>query len=401
MKRLTLYSVVRLLFALSAIFSIPAKAQEGSLRQLIHQVEQHNPHLSIASSHLEAQKLENLIGLNPDDPKVSVNYLRPNPRLRDSRFDYEITQELAFPSVYVNQKKVANLQNAGLDQEWNAIRQEVVEETLQTWLFWVFLQQQHALLEEKKAQAEKIAEAHENSFKQGNISALERNKARLHAAQVQKEAEFVQIELESAWQSLVKLNGGNSIQQVPLRYPEEWVLPASFEDWYSEVSHHVAAINQLKNEVKVSKARERLAGAMRLPNLQIGFMREQDIEVDFKGVTVGLSIPLWQHQNRSKHAKFQRLAAERELEEESLSFYLQLQKEFAKAKALQSLVSDLQSIPTETTNLNLLLKAFELGQLTLVDYLVEQSMYYEVLQKKIEAEYEYYTIQARLRSWLY
>src|SRR5690606_1603155 len=111
--------------------------------------------------------------------------------------------------------------------------------------------------------------------------------------------------------------------------------------------------------------------------------------------------PLWQHQNRSKHAKFQRLAAERELEEESLSFYLQLQKEFAKAKALQSLVSDLQSIPTETTNLNLLLKAFELGQLTLVDYLVEQSMYYEVLQKKIEAEYEYYTIQARLRSWLY
>lgn len=401
MKKLTIYSVLGLAFAANTLFPISAFAQEGSLRQLIHQIEQHNPRLSIVKSRIEAQKLENLVGLNPEDPKVSVNYLRPNPRLRNSRLDYEISQELAFPTVYVNQKKVAKLKNEGLDEERNVVRQEVVEETLQTWLYWLFLQNQQTLLEQKKVHADKIAQAHENSFHQGMISALERNKARLHAAEAQKEVDFVRIEVESTWKSLVKLNGGNSIQQIPTHYPEDWILPDSFIEWYEGISQYPAVINQLKNEIQVSKAQERLAGAMRLPNLQIGFMREQDIEVDFKGVTVGLSIPLWQHQNRSKHAKLQRLAAERELEDESLSIYLQLQQDFAKAKALQNLITELESIPTETTDPNLLIKAFELGQLSLVDYLVEQSMYYEVLQKKLEAEYEYYATQASLRSWYY
>src|SRR5690606_5145685 len=236
----------------------------------------------------------------------------------------------------------------------------------------------------------------------GKINVLERNKARLHATNANKAVEFNQIELESAWNTLLRLNGGRPFTTaLPEQYPADWLLPASFEDWFAQVTGRSGLLQALSDELEVSRTRESLAKAMKLPNLSVGFMREQDIEVDFRGVTFGLSIPLWQNQHRSKHARLQTLAQESRIFDAQQQFELERQYLFRKAAALKNQSTELQEILRGSKEPILLRKALELGEINLVDYLVEQSMYYELQEKALQAELEYYQVQAEMRKWLF
>lgn len=369
---------------------------------MIAELDRNNTQLQAIQQGIVSEKAGNRVGLNPDDPRVGINYLRPNPRLSDRRLDFEITQELEFPTVYGWRKKVARQQDMVLDQHYLVQRSEIMSLALQTWLEWVYLGEKQQMLRSQQEHADQLATAYQRAFDAGKINVLERNKARLHATNANKAVEFNQIELESAWNTLLRLNGGRPFTTaLPEQYPADWLLPASFEDWFAQVTGRSGLLQALSDELEVSRTQESLAKAMKLPNLSVGFMREQDIEVDFRGVTFGLSIPLWQNQHRSKHARLQTLAQESRIFDAQQQFELEQQHLFRKAAALKNQSTELQEILRESKEPILLRRALELGEINLVDYLVEQSMYYELQEKALQAELEYYQVQAEMRKWLF
>ncbi|HLW51158.1 MAG TPA: TolC family protein [Sphingobacteriaceae bacterium] len=374
--------------------------EEAQIKNMIAELERNNTHLQAIQHAVNAEKAGNRIGLNPDDPQIGINYLKPHPRLADHRLDYSITQELEFPTVYGWRKKVAQGKDAVLDQQLLMSRSEVVGLTLQNWLQWVYHREYQQLLKVQSQHATQLAEAYQRAFEAGSISVLDRNKARIHAANLQKSFELQGIELSASWNQLIRLNGGQAFSQLPTHYPD-WVLPISFEVWISEISKKPAALQAMHAQLDVHKDEQRLAAAMRLPHLSVGYMREQDIEVDFRGVTFGLSLPLWQNKNRSKHARLQSQAQESMLIDAQSQFEMEQQHLLQKAQLLQKHSLELRQLLNDSTEPALLQKALELGEITLVEYLVEQSLYYELNEKLLNTELDYYQTLAQMWQWLY
>jgi len=374
--------------------------EEAQIKNMIAELERNNTHLQAIHHAVNAEKAGNRIGLTPDDPQVGVNYLKPHPRLADHRLDYSITQELEFPTVYGWRKKVAQAKDAVLDQEVLMSRSELVGMVLQNWLLWVYHREYQQLLKAQSQHATQLAGAYQRAFEAGSIGVLDRNKARIHAANLQKSFELHGIELSWSWNQLIRLNGGQAFSQLPTHYPD-WGVPISFEVWMADISNKPAALQAMRAQLDVHQDEQRLASAMRLPHLSVGYMREQDIEVDFRGVTFGLSLPLWQNKNRSKHARLQSQAQESMLIDAQSQFEMEQQHLFQKAQSLHKHRLELKKLLTDSTEPTLLQKALELGEITLVEYLVEQSLYFELNEKLLKAELDYYQTLAQMRQWLY
>ncbi|HZH54803.1 MAG TPA: TolC family protein [Sphingobacteriaceae bacterium] len=367
---------------------------------MIDEIERNNTRLQASQESLAAEKAGNRVGIRPADPVVGINYLKPNPRLADHRLDYSVSQELEFPTVYGLRRQVASRQDRVLDQVHGLQRRDLVDEALQTWLDWVYRQENRQVLQLQREHAEQLAEAYQRAFDAGSVSVLERNRARVFAQNAQQAVALNEIELEGSWYELIRLNGGQALAKVPQAYPA-WDLPPSFEQWFSQVSDREAGMHVLEAELEVLRTEQQLATAMGLPNISLGYMREQDIEVDFRGFTLGLSLPLWQNRGRAQHARLKSRAQQSLLEDAGQQFELQQRHLYQKARALHQQLRALRSLLAESQEPQLLRSALDLGQISLLDYFMELGIYYDLQEKLVTAERDYYMTQAAMRVSLY
>lgn len=388
-----------------------APNRDATIAALWSAIDSNNTALKALRWERDARKSENRTGLYPADPTVGISYLRPNPRLSDRRLDFEISQELEFPTVYGHRKRVARLQNQTVEAIYALERKEILHEAVETWLQWRYHTAYADLLRLQNDHAHQISNAYQRAFDAGQINILERNKARINAINTQKDYDLNAVKRQAIFDRLVTLNGGVPLPELVLQSPEnnmrtgsrpfgtafpEWELPASEDLWWNETQAHSLQIDALERKAEVARAQEKLVQAEQLPNLEIGFMREQDIEVDFRGVTFGVSVPLWQHRNRRRQARLQTTAQEHMLLDAAHRFELDQRALFRKAFALKTQLERLQTIRDESTGPDLLRRALDLGEITLVDYLVEQGMYYELMESILQTELEYRLIQAEM-----
>jgi outer membrane protein TolC len=125
-------------------------------------------------------------------------------------------------------------------------------------------------------------------------------------------------------------------------------------------------------------------------------MSEKIVGEHFQGVTVGVSIPLWENKNRIRQAKAQTQAAESMLEDSKIQFFNRLQSLYLKAAALQQSAQKLRQSLTENSNEPFLQKALGAGEISLLNYLLEIEFYYNAVNKVLEVERDFELATAEL-----
>ena len=139
---------------------------------------------------------------------------------------------------------------------------------------------------------------------------------------------------------------------------------------------------------------------MSLPKLQAGYMSESIVGQDFKGLTVGLSIPLWENKNTVKYAKANTVALENMAIDNKVQLYNQLKVLHTKAIELQNSSADYKSKLQSFNNSELLMKALDKGEISLIDYILELSFYYESVNNLLELERDMNKTIAELNQYL-
>jgi len=137
-----------------------------------------------------------------------------------------------------------------------------------------------------------------------------------------------------------------------------------------------------------------------MPKFQAGYMSESLVGQDFKGVTVGLSIPLWENKNTVKYAKANAIALENTASDNKMQLYSHLKVLHTKAISLQNNVSDYQSKLQLFNNSDLLKKALDKGEITLINYILELSIYYESVNNLLILERDMNKTIAELNQYL-
>lgn len=373
-----------ILIIASVLGTISVQAQ-NTCEAVLAQVEANSTRLKALSRQMEAQKLANRTGIFLTNPEVEFNYLWGNPSAIGNRTDFSIKQAFDFPTAYGYRNKIANLEN---NNAWLMYKAERINLLLSAKEVCIRLTYFNALKNQYEARllnARQIAESYRKKSENGSANAIELNKTELNLTTVTNEMVQIEVERQALLSELRRLNGG-----VDIRFEEAAFAPSAlasdFEVWYMEAEGKSPVLQYVKAEIEVNEKRVKLSRAMGLPKLSAGYMMEKVVGQDFQGLTVGVSIPLWENKNRVKQAKADVKASQAVAEDTRMQFYNQLQSLFVKATALQTSVGSYRSLLLNHNNEVLLKKALDSGEISLLDYLQETQYYYSAIDNLLSAE---------------
>lgn len=389
---------LRILFIALLSISTNILAQ-NSIESILIEIEKNNTMLSAFRKSTDAEIIGNKSGIFLSNPEIEFNYLWGDPSAIGNRKDLKIIQAFDFPTAYGYKKEISDLKNIQTELEY----QKQLKETLfNARLICTELIYYNALkleLNKRLKHAQNIANSMKIKFDSGETNILEYNKSKLFLLNIDKKLKSVEIEQSVLLNDLKILNGGNALEFSESEFVLQTITP-DFNDWYQQAEDNNPVLSWLNQELSISQTNEKLNSAMSLPKFQTGYMSENVVGEKFQGITVGLSIPFMENKNKVKYAKAKSEALESIIYDNKLQFYNQLKSLHSKAASLQNEIKDYEQVLDSVNSSELLNKALEGGEITLINYFLEQSIYYESVNQLLDMKKEYFIVNAQLNKYV-
>lgn len=370
---------------------------QNQMQVLLQSIEQNNTQLKALRELSEAEKLENKTGNNLTNPEVEVTHMpKVNGNLASTGI--EATQSFDFPTAYKYRGETIKLENQRVDLAYDIRRREVLQEARLLAVNYIYRKKLLTLLEDRGQYAKELYMAYEEMFEKGDINILERNKTKLYLLEIEKDIKQAGVEVASIEGDLERLNGGEPLS-VSLNEYDDYQLPIDFETWFSDIKMNNPTLQLADKNIEVSKKQEQLARSLNLPKLTAGYVGDLVKNENRHGFLVSVSVPLWEGRNTVKSKKAQTLAMEYEKEDVEYQYKKELRVNYAKALNTRDMLKEYREVVDYTTNFQLLKKAFDMGQLNLIEYLQELLIFHEVVDNYLDAEKDYHLILCELKQW--
>jgi len=371
---------------------------QNNIDSVLAQIERNNTTLSALEKRAEANALGNKTGIYLQNPEAEFNYLWGN-NVIGNRTDFSVKQSFDFPTAYKFKNQISDIKNEQVAFEYQKQRKSLLFETRVICYNLIYYNALKLELSNRLNHAESIANSYKSKLDAGETNILEYNKAQLNLLNLSKEMESIDIERKALLGELSRLNAGVPIEFTASDF-QTTTISIDFEQWYQQAELSNPLLNWLKKEIEITEKQVSLSKAMSLPKLQAGYMSESVVGQDFKGLTVGLSIPLWENKNTVKYAKANTLALESMATDNKVQLYNQLKVLHTKAIELQNSSSDYQLKLQSLNNSELLKKALDKGEISLIDYIIELSIYYESVNNLLGLKRDMNITVAELNQYL-
>ena len=371
---------------------------QNNIENVLLEIEKNNTTISALKEKAEANKLGNKTGIYLQNPEVEFNYLWGND-ITGNRTDFSIKQAFDFPTAYKYKNQISEIKNEQIELDYQKQRKELLLESRLICYDLIYTNALHTELSKRLSHAEKLATSYKAKLDAGETNILEYNKAQLNLLNLSKELESLNVEKEALQGELSRLNGGVQVTLSDSEFRTS-EIPLDFEQWYLQAEQSNPLFNWLKKEIELNQKHVSLNKSMSLPKLQAGYMSESVVGQEFKGVTVGVSIPLWENKNTVKYASANTLAMENAINDNKVQLYNHLKVLHAKAIGLQKNISDYKENLKRYNNSELVAKALDKGEISVIEYMLELSIYYESVNKVLQSELEMNKTIAELNKYL-
>jgi outer membrane protein TolC len=376
--------------------NIPLFAQ-NNINTVLTLIEENNTTLKSLRESAEAQKLENKTGITLSNPEVGFNYLWGNPNDIGNRTDFSVMQTFDIPTVTRMKSKLANGRNDLVEWQYKSDRMNVLLEAKQYCIELIYYNALKKELGIRLQHAEIIAAGYKERMDKGDANILEYNKVKLNLFTIQGEISRIEVERNTLLSQLKRLNRGIDISLEDSQYnqPE---FPLNFDEWYVQAEEKNPVLAYVKQEIEISKRQVSLSKAMGLPTFSAGYMSEKVVGQHYQGISLGISIPLWENKNRVKQAKAAVRAAESRETDTKQQFYGQLRIFYNRALGLKTTADNYRKSLVNVNSTDLLKKALDAGEISLLDYILEMGLYYDTVNQTLEAERDYQKAFAELSA---
>lgn len=388
----------RFIFIILPFVLVVASYSQNGIEQVLSSIERNNTTLKALREQANAQKIGNKTMLNLENPEVEFERQWGNARAESNKYDLSLKQSFDFPTAYHYRSQLVNQLNRQADLNYQQQRKEILQ---QVRIFCVELVYQLSVkgqLEQRVKDARELNAGYETKFEKGDIDIIERNKTKINLLNTEKALQMNGVEITTLYSELQRMNGGLPLDGILKSY-DDYLLPVSFDEWFERAKTNNPLIQLNEQQIESSRKEERLTRAMNLPKITAGYVNAYEGGGRFNGFTVGVSIPLWGGHNTVKQKKAQTYALQVQSEDNTVQFRNTLRNQYEKAHSLEVLLDEYKSTLENTNNQYLLNKAFEKGQLSLITYLQELTVYYETLDKYLEMQRDYQLAVAELQQW--
>jgi outer membrane protein TolC len=188
--------------------------------------------------------------------------------------------------------------------------------------------------------------------------------------------------------AIASMNGGNAYEIPDTTYPD-LKLPAA--DSISAIAFRVdPEIKVLEAEKKLAAETVRLQRSLWLPQFKVGYGEETVLSDTYRGVQAGITVPLWQNLNTVRQAVLRKQAIEMEYDACRNRIKAALESKTITITALKTNIDRYSNTLEPARNDVLLRTSLETGNISIIDYFQERRFRYEVFNRYLSEECEYY-----------
>lgn len=389
--------------ALSAIafvsMTLVAGAQ-NSAEVVLASVEKNNPELQALRKRTESEKYGFKAERMVEAPEVGFDYLWGSPADIGTRKDISVTQSIDIATISGTKGKIAKSESELSDMQFNVRRQEILLQAKLLYINIIYCNAVGVELERRLERSEKVESVYRDMQVRGETDMIEVNKAHLAYLAQRNALARNKMEAEGFRLELQRLNGGEPLEINDLSYVRTDMLPADFDTWYKEVADRSPEIRAARQNVKVNEAVARGIKMSSCPTITAGYMAELVKGSNFRGLTLGLSIPLWSARSKIRQANLSCEASRLEVKDVEASEYSALRSLYEKASGLKDLSDELAlSLAVSDEAMSMTEKKFNEGEISLMDSIMELSLYYSVVDESLAASKDYDLALAELNAW--
>lgn len=386
---------MKLYIALAAtIYCIPCNAQgdyDGTVRRILD----NNIQLKASSALTTAQTLDHSDSNALPNPEVGFSHLWGDNNA-GNKLQLDINQSFEWPGLYAARRRAAisataaaNAETAGM-----ALDLRIKAETLLNEL--VYVRQQLAATRELEASYAKLSEAMDKGLRGGEITVLDHRKMQIESYKLDNTITTLRMreqqltsELQALSQVTLDLDGIDAYPPRRLSNPDEYL---------SNVSKDPEILIQ-ESYASMEEDNARVAAMSRYPAFTVGYQHQTEMGERFNGITLGMTLPFFQHRNARKSALIRKDAAEQSARAISDSKADEVRGLIRELEIARKNITDYDRVFGDNQYLPLLLKAYEGGQIDVIGYISEVRYYMEATQSKLEADYNYNMLLTNLTRY--
>jgi len=377
------------------LFSFVAVAQSPSTMDALQQIEQNNATLKAFSSFLESRKLAQKALNNLPDPQAGAYYLPFGNHASGNYTEFQITQSFEFPTVYSARGNLIDMQEAQSALEYQLKRQEVLLPAVKLLNELIFLAKKEKVEQVRVLHSKKLFDQTNELFELEQAGILELNKAKIAWIQEQFKLDILDADRKKIMLQLQNLNGGTELEFAQNDYLGSLIIDDPESLWQEKMQVD-PELKVLLEQENVAQQRIKLSKSKSLPNLTAGYNYQGVSGANYSGVYGGISIPLWSSRNTVKAAEanydYQKSFTQVQTDVMRTAFLGEYEVYQAMLNKYQEYQSTLQSLGSEA----LLLQAFELGELSFMQYYLELQFYQQAIDSMLEMEKQLNQTKAEL-----
>lgn len=373
---------------------------QNSAEVVLASVEKNNPELQALRKRTESEKYGFKAERMVEASEVGFDYLWGSPADIGTRKDISVTQSIDIATISGTKGKIAKSESELSDMQFNVRRQEILLQAKLLYINIIYCNAVGAELERRLERSEKVESVYRDMQVRGETDMIEVNKAHLAYLAQRNALARNKMEAEGLRLELQRLNGGEPLEINDLSYVRRDMLPADFDTWYKEVADRSPEIRAARQNVKVNEAVARGIKMSSCPTITAGYMAELVKGSNFRGLTLGLSIPLWSARSKTRQANLSCEASRLEVKDVEASEYSALRSLYEKASGLKDLSDELAlSLAVSDEAMSMTEKKFNEGEISLMDSIMELSLYYSVVDESLAASKDYDLALAELNAW--
>lgn len=393
---ISILNISILLLSISA--SSAAYAQE-SIGSALSLVERNNMELKALRMQTEADKYGYKAEAALDNPEVGLGYLWGSPADIGRRKDFSVTQSLDLAVLAGTKGRLRSARSELADLRYAVERQRILLEAKKLCISLIYCNALDRELAARLRDAEKADSSLAASLLAGEVSSRVSNEAHLALLSARSAYGRNSLEREACLSGLRRLNGGEDLRITADTFPEPEPLPEEFEAWYLTRAGQSPVLSYIGQTAKVKEQEMKVSKMSNAPHITAGYMSELVAGENFRGLTIGLSIPLWSVRSSVRQAGASCKAAELRKQDASDRYYSEMSRLYAEALGLQRIAVDYRhSMQLARESGELIRRRYSAGDISLIDYISEMRLYYDVLSESLAAERDFRLALAELQA---
>lgn len=377
------------------LLSLNLFGQNEPFEELLADIEQNNRQLQAYQLLIGSRDLGMASENNLPDPQLSAYYLSFGEHSTAAYTEYQLSQSMEFPTVYFSRAELNDRRKEKLQLQYRQLRQEILLAAKKQLLELLYLERRRELETERVEQAKKVLDQVDLLFQKGQVGILDLNKAKVAWLQDQFSVEQIEMQTSNLLLSLQKLNGGEAlaIDLAPIMESPEL---APLQALWDEKKATDASLALLEAEEAVALQNVKLEKNKLLPDLSIGYNKQGITGDNYSGFFGGISIPLWNSRNKINAAEANLNYEQSNREAVSAALFSDFQEQYNRYELLAEKLAEYQQTLEGFNSEELLFKAYNLGELSFLEYNMELQFYRDAQNRMLEMQRDLNKLKAEL-----